>query len=74
MKTGWIDNVQEMRWTNEALTVLEKTSTMWFPFPRGALMLKEILNSKARAPIARSLATQTIQSKPTNQKNEHIRV
>jgi hypothetical protein len=28
MKTGWIDNVQETRWTNEALTVLEKTSTM----------------------------------------------
>ena len=68
-------NEQEVRWTRRALIVLEKTSTMWFPYPKGEAMLQGILSSRPRAPIVRSAAIQTILSKPTSQrKNELIRV
>jgi len=68
-------NEQEVRWTRRALTVLEKTSTMWFPYPKGEAMLQEILSSKPQAPTVHSVAIQTILSKPTSQrKNELIRV
>ena len=72
---GLSDSEQEVRWTRKALTVLEKTSTMWFPCPKGDAMLQEILSSRPQAPIVHSAAIQTILSKPTNQrKNELIRV